>query len=366
VDTDRAVILLAGTHSRTPAGGVDVALRALRDAAESAGLECRRLVTHHGRGPWGKVGPWLAARAGIGGQVRALRRQGRIPVVHAHAGAWPSLLRKAELLRAARAAGAHTLIQLHGVELDRYLDHPAGRMLVRRALAPAEGVLVLTRWWAGRLADALPGVVPRVVPNPLPADAEAEAARGRGRRREGPLSVLVLTRLIPGKGVMRTLDAVAAAGPDTRLVVAGDGPLRRGIQRRIERGALGDRVRVVGWVDGEAKRALLRGADVFCQPGGRDALPMSILEALAHGLPVIADRRRGMPELVPDGEAGILVDGGDPAAIGRALDVLRDPAQRAALGEGARAHALAFAGRDVVVDGLRAALAGLPAAVDTP
>ena len=366
--TERAVILLAGTQGRTPSGGVDAALGSLLAAAEAAGLECQRITTHRGGGPWGKLGPWLTARASLAERIGALRRRGRIPVLYAHAGAWPSLVRKARLLAAARAAGAHTMLHLHGVELDSYLDRPLGRRGMRWALASADDVVVLSSWWRERLAGALPGIAPSVLPNALPAAAEAEARRAPppGAATRGGLSVLTMTRLVRGKGVGTAIEAVAGGSGETRLVVAGDGPRRASLQRLAERAGAADRVRFVGWVDGEAKRALLRRADVFCLPGRRDALPMSVLEALAHGLPVVADRGRAMGELVPDGRAGVLVDGRDSAAVRGALRTLEDVVERGRLGRGARAHALETYGRESIGSQLRTMLARRLAAVDTP
>ncbi|MDP7115140.1 MAG: glycosyltransferase [Myxococcota bacterium] len=366
--TDRAVILLAGTRGETPSGGVDAALGSLLAAAEAAGLECQRIATHRGGGPWGKLGPWLTARASLADRIEALRRRGRVPVLYAHAGAWPSLVRKARLLAAARAAGAHTMLHLHGVEIDGYLDRSLGRRGMRWALAPADDVVVLSSWWRERLADALPGIAPSVLPNALPAAAEAEARRGppRGVATMGELSVLTMTRLVRGKGVGAAIEAVAGGGAGMRLVVAGDGPRRASLQRLAERAGAADRVRFVGWVDGEAKRALLRQADVFCLPGQRDALPMSVLEALAHGLPVVADRGRAMGELVPDGRAGVLVDGRDSGAVRDALRTLEDVETRQRLGRGARAHALEIYGQESIGRQLRTMVARRLAAVDRP
>jgi glycosyltransferase involved in cell wall biosynthesis len=182
----------------------------------------------------------------------------------------------------------------------------------------------------------------------------------------GELSVLTMTRLVRGKGVGAAIEAVAGGGAGMRLVVAGDGPRRASLQRLAERAGAADRVRFVGWVDGEAKRALLRQADVFCLPGQRDALPMSVLEALAHGLPVVADRGRAMGELVPDGRAGVLVDGRDSGAVRDALRTLEDVETRQRLGRGARAHALEIYGQESIGRQLRTMVARRLAAVDRP
>ncbi len=367
-----AVILLAGTLDDPPAGGVGAALCGFEAAAAAAGIACQRISTHRSGGIAGKLLPWAVARRQIPSLVREVVARGDLPVVHAHAGAWPSLVRKADLLAVSRAAGARTLLQLHGVEIDRYMDRRIGRALLRRALGSADRVAVLSPWWRSRLARAMPGTEPVVLPNPLSDELLAEARRAEGAVPMDPdrLSVLILARLVPGKGVGTVIDAVARLGPDAGLVVAGDGPRRRALQRRARRAGIGARTRWTGWVGGEARRTLLRCADVVCQPGRHDAFPLSLLEAMAFGVPVVASRERAIPDLVPDGRAGLLVDGADPEAVRGALERLRDPALRRSQGAAGRAHVLASFAPAVVGERLARVvceLRGAPqAAVDTP
>jgi len=85
---------------------------------------------------------------------------------------------------------------------------------------------------------------------------------------------------------------------------------------------------------------LLRGADLFVLPSRREGLPMAILEAMASGVPIVATRVGGVPEIIEDGEDGVLVPPEDPGALAAALGGLLDhPDRRAAMGIAARRKA---------------------------
>ncbi len=88
------------------------------------------------------------------------------------------------------------------------------------------------------------------------------------------------------------------------------------------------------WVSGEVKQQALERADIFVLPSYNEGLPMSILEAMAQGLPVIATRVGGIPEAVMHGQTGLLFDAGDQAALREALlELARLGAGRAAMGQ---------------------------------
>ena len=96
--------------------------------------------------------------------------------------------------------------------------------------------------------------------------------------------------------------------------------------------------------DTDAVRDEYRAADVFCLPSLQEGFGIAFLEAMASGLPIVACRSTAVPEVVPDGEAGLLVPPDDPKALARALiRLLRDPLLRRRMGEAgmrkAREHA---------------------------
>jgi glycosyltransferase involved in cell wall biosynthesis len=254
-----------------------------------------------------------------------LARHGRMPV-HLHLSARGSLGRDAACL-AALAARCPLLVQLHGGGFER--SH--GSALARRLLDNAAGVLIPSeslRAWVRSVARHAHVVC---VPNPVTSDVPAQPSR--------PNLVLFLGRLEPAKGVFDLLEALAAvrgAVPDVRLVCAGDGD-RVGVARYAERLGIADAVKFTGWVGPSGKRALFEAAAVFALPSYDEALPVSLLEAMAAGVPVVASAVGGIPEVVADGVSGCLVAPGDKASLERALRrLLTDGELAARIGAAAR------------------------------
>jgi glycosyltransferase involved in cell wall biosynthesis len=111
--------------------------------------------------------------------------------------------------------------------------------------------------------------------------------------------------------------------PDAFLVIVGDGPLRSQLERQIERLNLQQHVRITGVLPDPAP--ILRQLDVFALSSEIEGTSMSILEAMATGLPIVATAVGGTPRLLRDGACGVLTPPGDAGAFGRALlDVLAD------------------------------------------
>ena len=323
-----AALILLGTAARPVAGGVGLALGGHEYAARAVGVDVVRIETHHATGPVGKVAPWASSFGKLRLAIERGKARGAIPVVIAHAGAWPSIIRKRSLLLRARQLGARVGIQLHGSEVDGYLDSRTGRRFVRRALGYLDWVGVLTPWWQERLQGA--GIPSEVLPNPITQGME-EAARQPFTDPDGPLRVAVLTRLVQGKGVGLAIDAASRAGVD--LEIAGAGPRRRSLERQA-RSAGGGAIRFLGWVDGAARASLLRRCHLLCHPSTSDVFPMAPLEAMARARPVVAVRHRSTPDVIPHGVAGLLVEPQSAEDVARALVSLRDPDLRKQLGVG--------------------------------
>ncbi|MEM1445442.1 MAG: glycosyltransferase family 4 protein [Planctomycetota bacterium] len=133
--------------------------------------------------------------------------------------------------------------------------------------------------------------------------------------REGDASrtFVCVGRLCEQKGQLLLIDALAAlrdAGHDARLVLVGDGEMRREVERAIAVHGLTDRVTITGWASAEAVRGYLRQARAMVLPSFAEGLPVVIMEALAMGRPVVSTYIAGIPELV-DETCGWLVPAGD-------------------------------------------------------
>ena len=173
-----------------------------------------------------------------------------------------------------------------------------------------------------------------VVHNGIDVDAPAPAADPRLRAAisggsELPV-VLAASRLDRGKGLDVLIDTAAKVA-GACFAIAGEGPQRRALSRRIAELGLEGRVRLLGWR--EDLRELLAASDVFVQPSRNEGLSIAVLEAMAVGCPVVATDAGGTRESIEDGVTGVLVPPGDAGALAAALTAaLEDPARRAAFG----------------------------------
>jgi glycosyltransferase involved in cell wall biosynthesis len=120
-----------------------------------------------------------------------------------------------------------------------------------------------------------------------------------------------------------------------QLLVVGDGPARQEVQSAIE-AAAPSRARFLGERAGEGMPVVYACADLCVWPAVNEAYGMALLEAQATGLPVVAGKARGVPEVVCDGETGWLTPVGDTAAFAHAIrTLLKDPARRRRMGQAA-------------------------------
>lgn len=147
-------------------------------------------------------------------------------------------------------------------------------------------------------------------------------------------------RLQSGKGQHVLIEAfakVAKAIPHARLLLAGEGSQREAYRESARSLGIQDRVVFLGRV--REMQPFYDGLDVYACPSFSEGLPMSILEAMARGLPVVATQVGGIPEIMADGVNGILVPPGNPDAMAEALIALAsDPERRGALGRAAQAR----------------------------
>ncbi|MBI2132360.1 MAG: glycosyltransferase family 4 protein, partial [Candidatus Tectomicrobia bacterium] len=183
---------------------------------------------------------------------------------------------------------------------------------------------------------------------PLPGP-KARAGTGPSRRRalglpaEGAL-VGSVGRLDPIKGHGLLIQAFALLGdrhPGARLILIGEGEKREEYQALARELGVAEGVRFMGWRDDVGD--LLEELDLFVFPSRNEGMGRAAVEAMAAGLAVVAARTGGLPEVVREGETGLLVPPGDAAALSAAIDrLLARPEERRAMGEAGRGLAQAY------------------------
>ncbi len=298
---------------------------------EAAGAVCHALGPVRFSRPWSV---WSARR-----RLCRLLATRHYDAVLLHA-SWPY----AALAPAVKACGLPRLWAAHDIADGR---HWLDRRVIRN---PPQLALANSRYTAAAWRRWLPASQIEVwYPPMMPPPALDENERGRQRRRwqttPESLVILIAGRLEPMKGHRVLLQALAALPPelDWTAWIAGaaqrprEARYRQALEEQAHRRGIAPRLR---WLGMRADLgAVMSAADVFCQPNLKpDAMAWSVIEALAHRLPVIASDLGGPAEILAGGETGLLVPPGEPPALAQALERLwRAPALRLQLGQnGAR------------------------------
>jgi colanic acid/amylovoran biosynthesis glycosyltransferase len=214
--------------------------------------------------------------------------------------------------------------------------------LLERKAADARFVIAISEYNRRLLLEHCPSARVEVVHCGVDPERYApEPLEARDRDR-----VVCVASLSPKKGHVHLIDAVALLSeghPSIALDLVGDGPERDRIVGRARDRGVEHRVRLHGTRPSEDVRAALAGARLFALPsvrlrGGRmEGIPVALMEAMASGVPVVASRLSGIPELVEDGVTGLLVTPGEPSALAAAMArILDDDALAAELTRSAR------------------------------
>ncbi|NSW57081.1 MAG: glycosyltransferase family 4 protein [Armatimonadetes bacterium] len=217
---------------------------------------------------------------------------------------------------------------------------PVTRAIVRGAIRGADGICAISsdvRERAGRHYGVDTGQI-EVIPLGLPEPRFERLSRDELGLPQDAFIAIAIGRLIPRKAFDRLIDALAlTADRGIRLVIVGDGPLRKALEAHAAARGVGDRVTLTGWVDETRKFQLLAACDVFSLASLHEGFGIVYLEALHCGLPVVTSPDGGQRDFLRDGENSLLVHSNTPAEYARCWRTLaEDPQLRRRLGDGAR------------------------------
>jgi glycosyltransferase involved in cell wall biosynthesis len=190
----------------------------------------------------------------------------------------------------------------------------------------------------------IPAAQCRVLYNPL-HDPYAEFQRETAATPVTPLQLFCVGRFDPVKGqdiLLRAFHKLHAEFPQLRLVLAGDGPLRGACERLAQDLGIAAVCDFLGNISHDEVLQQIQRAAICIVPSRSDNCPLTVIEALACGKPLVAAQVGGIPELLDDGIEGFLVEPDDPAALAERLArILRDETLRQRLGANARKRFLA-------------------------
>lgn len=319
---------MVGT-ARETLGGIAAVVNVYADCGMFERFPVRYVRSHCDGTALDKVAAMLAGWLRYLGMLLA----GRVGLAHVHVASRASFWRKSVFFLLSFVFRVPAVLHLHGGEFPIFYGRECGplrRRFISAIFDRAARVVVLSEGWRQWVRSISSNPRIEVICNPVLVPGALPSWEGRRATR-----VLCLGRLNAGKGSYDLLEA-AASVPSLELRLGGDGELD-GVRSRAQNLGIADRVHVLGWLRGEDKARELAAAGVFVLASYNEGLPMSLLEAMAAGLPIVSTRVGGIPEAVSDGVEGFLIEPGDVSSLADRLSRLaNDPALARRMGAAAR------------------------------
>ena len=291
-------------------------------------------------------GPW---RRRAGEALRMVRRTpGALDVLYESApflgrGPYDAILchfgtnaQRALRVRDAGLVEGPIVAAFHGADMSRYL-RLRGVSVYRELFARGDLFLPVSAFWAARLAQL--GCPPeKIAVHHMGIDlTRFRFTVPRMPTVDQPLRVVCVARLVEKKGLpyaVRAISALRRDGVDIALDIVGDGPMRSSLQALIAELGMNNTVRIIGARSRDEVARAMDAAHLFAAPsvtaadGDMEGIPVALMEAMASGVPVVATKHSGIPELVEDGVSGLLVPERDPDALAAAFRWLVDHPER--------------------------------------
>ena len=243
---------------------------------------------------------------GISGYIQFIKvlLTNKPDIVHIHSSFGPSFYRKMPFIYMASWAKIPIVNHIHGADFDEFYVNASEskKKKIKKIYEKCSVLIALSEEWKERLILFL----------------------GELGKRKGCYDIPEVIR------------KVKEDVPDVKFVLAGAGSEadEKAIKKLIDRENVSDNVEFPGWVRGDTKDKLLREADVFFLPSYNEGMPMSVLDAMGYGFPVVSTNVGGIPKIVHDGENGYCCDPGDVNRFAKRITkILLDGKERKSFGE---------------------------------
>ena len=259
-------------------------------------------------------------------------------LVHVHMAAHASFWRKRLFIDFAYRSKVPVILHLHSGEFAKWFEDECNdeqRLVIRNTFRKCSAVIVLSEEWRDCLLDkdVCSGNKLYVMHNAVPVPAQPCSPCAHQ-------DVLFLGRLDARKSpdvLLRASKKALALHPKAKLIFGGDGYPERYKALARELG-IAERCEFLGWITGEEKESLFQRAGIYCLPSKNEGMPMSVLEAMAYGIPTIATPVGGVPQIIEDGVNGYLMPVDDEERLSELLCQLLDcQVLRESIGDAGRA-----------------------------
>lgn len=279
----------------------------------------------------------------------------KVALIHNHSAMRGSFWRKNAFSSIARLRKVPVVLHLHGSEMESFYasQTSSGKKCISNILEKADVVVVLSKSWKAFVLQVSPKAKVQIIYNyvSLP-DENLLLKHDGGHNQNGPIKILFLGLIGHRKGVYDLINAVRNLCSDEHefhLYIGGNGEEKKA-QQLVDKYQLQNKITLMGWVSGEDKNEQLLKSDIYVLPSYNEGLPMSLLEAMSWGKPVVSTLVGGIPELVRDGRDGYLVKPGDVDGLTKALQkLINDKELRLNCGVNARDRVRVAFSEEVIV-----------------
>lgn len=298
-------VMMCGSDLNHVKGGMVSVSRNYLEAREWKQTEVFYIATHREGGVLLKL--WVFALAYIRIFWLLFRNQADVALLNVSERG--SCYRKKAIMYLCHRFSIPVIFHHHGAEFNDFYRHLSKRKQrqISRALTEADLNLVLSRRQLKDILEKAPDAKVDVLYNSVRIEEE-------NRYHSGRRLVVTFGRLGERKGtydilkILRELDSILPG--DIKAALCGDGDVEA-VKAMVKEYGLEDRVIYVGWAAGKKKKTYMEQAMIHILPSYQEVLPMSILETMAAGIPNISTRIASIPEVIRDGENGILIEPGD-------------------------------------------------------
>ncbi len=251
--------------------------------------------------------------------IFVLLKNKHIRLVHIHSSSHGSFIRKFFVTYLSKFFKKKVMFHIHGSRFELYFKKSNNfiKMIIGKTLEKADIVIVLSKEWKKRILSMCEQDNVKILYNPtFKKDIKEKKSKkinvlfmGRVGRRKGAYDILKAAKLIKNNNV--------------QINIYGDGDIDK-VRSIVEENNIGNKVKVNGWISGDEIEKAYNESDIFILPSYNEGLPMSVLEAISFGLPVISTDIDGIPEAVKDNVNGYLITPGDYKVLAEKIDLLAD------------------------------------------
>ena len=301
-------VLVIATSNKSR-GGIATVVNAFTHQPQWSQYKCKWIKTHIDKGFIHKL--WMLSTA----LIQYILLLPLYDIVHIHVSTTMSANRKYIFYKLAKIFGKKTIIHLHcGSQLSDIWNEKYEDMFVNadKCLTLSNGICDYIVSRTGKIDNV------EVLYNPCPNIKEIDLTAKREK------NILFAATLYKEKGYLDLIEAfgkIATKHPEWKLLLAGNGSQDTG-KALAEKYNIADHVKFLGWVKGNDKDNAFRTSSIFCLPSYAEGFPMAVLDAWAYGLPIVTTPVGGIPDIVVDGENGLLFNPGDVDALATKLELL--------------------------------------------